>query len=70
MINAVSPAEREEDSEEREMEGGRVSIERVRELSESELSTLKLPAASVNFELATETSPASTESAAGVNVAE
>ena len=49
VINAVSPAEREEDSEVREMEGGRVSIVRMRELSRSELSILKLPNASVNL---------------------
>ena len=70
VIDAVSPAVREEVSEEREMEGGRVSIVRVRELSGSELSVLKLPKASLNFELVTEISPASMESALGVNVAE
>ena len=49
VINAVSPAEREEDSEVREIEGGRVSIVRIRELSRSGLSMLKLPNASVNL---------------------
>ena len=70
VIDAVSPAEREEDSEEREMEGGRVSIERVRELSVSEPSALRLPAESEKAAEATEISPASMESAVGVNVAE
>ena len=69
VIDAVSPAEREEDSEEREMEGGRVSIERVRELSGSELSTLKLPDASVNLELATEIRASVALSAVGVKIA-
>ena len=49
VINAVSPAEREEDSEVREIEGGRVSIVRIRKLSRSGLSMLKLPNASVNL---------------------
>ena len=35
--------------EEREIEGGRVSIVRIRELSRSGLSMLKLPNASVNL---------------------
>ena len=69
-MDAVSPAEREEVSEEREMEGGRVSIVRVKELSVSEPSALRLPAESEKAAEATEISPASMESAVGVNVAE
>lgn len=70
VIDAVSPAEREEVSEEREMDGGSVSIVRVRELSGSEPSVLRLPAESEKAAEATEISPASIESAVGVNVAE
>ena len=69
-MDAVSPAEREEVSEEREMEGGRVSIVRVKELSVSEPSALRLPAESEKAAEATEISPATVESAVGVNVAE
>ena len=69
-MDAVSPAEREEVSEEMEMEGGRVSIVRVRELSGSAPSALRLPAASEKAAEVTEISPASMESVVGVNVAE
>ena len=47
-----------------------VSTARDRELSGSEPSVLELPKASQNFELATETNPASMESGLGVKVAE
>ena len=48
-MDAVSPAEREEVSEEMEMEGGGLSMERVRELSRSAPSVLRLPNESVNL---------------------
>ena len=70
VIAAVSPAERKEVSEEREMEGGRVSIARLRELSGSAPSVLRLPVESEKAAEATEISPASIELAVGVNVAE
>ena len=69
-MDAVSLAAREEDSEEREMDGGSVSIVRVRELSGSAPSALRLPAESEKAAEATEISPASMESAVGVNVTE
>ena len=71
---ATSPVLREVMSEEREILGGVVSavvvsMERVRELSGSEPSELKLPDESVNLELATEISPSAMLSAAGVKMA-
>ena len=53
-----------------EMVGGRVSMEMVTELLASEPSTLVLPAASENLELATEMTPSVVLSAVGVKVAE
>ena len=69
-MEAVSPAEREEASEERAMEGGRVSIDRVRELSGLAPSVLKLPAESQKEEEITEIRPSVVLSAAGVKMAE
>ena len=69
VIDAVSPAVREKVSEEREMEGGRVSIVRVRELSGSMPSALVLPAESENLELATEMTPLAVLLAVGVKMA-
>ena len=69
VIDAVSPAEREEDSELREIEGGSVSIDRVRELSGLAPSVLKLPAESQKEEETTEIRPFVVLSAAGVKMA-
>jgi len=69
VIDAVSPAEREEDSELREIEGGSVSIDRVRELSGLTPSVLKLPAESQKEEEITEIRPSVVLSAAGVKMA-
>ena len=69
-IDAVSPVESEEVSEEREMVGGRVSIVRLRELSGSEPSALRLPAASEKAEEETEIRPSVVLLVLGVNVAE
>ena len=66
---ATSPVVREVMSVEREMEGGRVSIVRVRELSGSEPSALVLPAESENLDEATETTPLVVLLAVGVKVA-
>ena len=66
---AVSPAASEERSEERAMEGGRVSMERVRALSGSRPSALELPAESENLDEATETTPSVVLLAVGVKVA-
>ena len=67
---AVSPALREEASEVRAMVGLTVSMERVSELLESDPSRLLLPAASENFELATEITPSVVLLLVGVKVAE
>ena len=66
---ATSPVVRDVMSEEREMEGGRVSIVRVRELSGSMPSALVLPAESENLELATEMTPLAVLLAVGVKMA-
>ena len=60
----------EEVSEVRAMVGLTVSTERVSELLASEPSRLLLPAASENFELATEMTPLVVLSVSGVKVAE
>ena len=70
LINAVSPAEIEEVSEEREIEGGWVSIVRVRELSGSAPSVLRFPAESEKVEEEIEITPSDVLLALGVNVAE
>ena len=67
---AVSPALSEEVSEVRAMVGLTVSMLRVSELLESEPSRLLLPAASENFELATEITPSVVLLFVGVKVAE
>ena len=66
---AVSPALSEEVSEVRAMVGLTVSMLRVSELLESEPSRLLLPAASENFELATEITPSVVLLSVGVKVA-
>ena len=66
---AVSPAASEERSEERAMEGGRVSMERVRELSGSRPSALELPAESENLDEAIEMTALLVLLAVGVKVA-
>ena len=71
---ATSPVIRDVMFEEREIVGGVVSavvvlIVRVRALSGSAPSVLKLPDGSVNLELSTEISPSAMESVLGVNVA-
>ena len=70
VMDAVSPAEREDVLEEREIEGGRVSIVRVRELSGSAPSVLRLPVESEKAAEATEMRPSDVLLALGVNVAE
>ena len=67
---ATSPVVREVMSVERAMEGGRVSIVRVRELSGSRPSALVLPAESEKEEEAIEIRPSAMESALGVKMAE
>ena len=69
VSDAVSPALREEESEVRAMVGLTVSTERVSELLASAPSRLLLPAASENFELATEITPSVVLSVVGVKVA-
>ena len=74
VMDAVSPAEREEVFEERETVGGVVSavvvsMVSVRELSGSAPSVLRLPAASEKTEEATEIRPSDVLLALGVNVA-
>ena len=66
---ATSPVLREVISEERAMDGLRVSMERVRELSGSAPSELKLPAESEKEEEITEIRPSVVLSAAGVKMA-
>ena len=66
---AVSPALREVTSEVRAMVGLTVLIASVSELLESEPSRLLLPAASENFELATEITPSVVLLLVGVKVA-
>ena len=66
---AVSPAFKEETSDVTAMVGLTVSTVKVRELLASDPSLLVLPAASENFELATETTPSVVLSAVGVKVA-
>ena len=67
---ATSPVVRDVMLEESVMEGGMtVSTVRMRELSGSAPSVLKLPDGSVNLELATEISPGAMESGLGVKVA-
>ena len=67
---ATSPVVRDVMSEERAMEGGRVSTEKMRELLLSEPSALVLPAESENLELATEMTPLLVLLLEGVKVAE
>ena len=70
VMSAVSLALSEEVSEVRAMVGLTVSMLRVSELLESEPSRLLLPAASENFELATEITPSVVLLSVGVKVAE
>ena len=70
VMSAVSLALSEEVSEVRAMVGLMVSMLRVSELLESEPSRLLLPAASENFELATEITPSVVLLSVGVKVAE
>ena len=69
VMSAVSLALSEEVSEVRAMVGLTVSMLRVSELLESEPSRLLLPAASENFELATEITPSVVLLSVGVKVA-
>ena len=57
-------------SELRAIEGASVSIERVRELSESAPSVLVFPARSEKAEELTEINPSALESMSGMNIAE
>ena len=66
---AVSPALKEETSERTAMVGLMLSTEKVTELLASEPSRLLLPAASENFELATEITPSEVLLSVGVKVA-
>ena len=66
---AVSPAFRDEISDVTAMVGLTVSTLKVTELLASDPSLLVLPAASENFELATETTPSVVLSGVGVKVA-
>ena len=67
---ATSPVLGDVMSELRAIEGASVSIERVRELSESAPSVLVFPARSEKVEELTEINPSALESISGMKIAE